>query len=227
MNLLDLLFPIPESCSLCARKADMFGICKLCLGNLAHISDPICQQCGRSQESNTLCTDCCQRKEIYFICNRSAVQYNAKMKEVISLYKFRGLETLSESLVSLMEQVYQRYYAKRSFDAITFVPLHEKRLHERGFNQAQQLAILLGLRLRIPVYALLKRVQYTEKQSKKHRHERLMVLAGHFQYTGGDRSNLKRILLVDDVYTTGTTINECAKVLVRAGMEVYSLTLAR
>ena len=225
-NLLNLLFPVPETCSFSARRAYKNGICKLCLGNLQPIIDSICERCGRSIEKSFLCADCCRRKDTYFICNRSALHYNPKMKEVISLYKFRGLETLAHSLIPFLEDVYGKYYVNIDFDAITFVPLHEKRLHERGFNQAQQLAFLLSLRTKIPVYSLLTRVRYSEKQSKKHRKERLRVLGDPFEFKVNSQA-IRRVLLVDDVYTTGTTVNECAKVLVKEGMEVYSITVAR
>lgn len=226
MNVLNLLFPVRETCSFCERRAYREGICKLCFNDLEIIRKRICERCGRSFEHSSLCEDCVRRKDTYFVCNRSALHYNKKMREVIHLYKFRGLESLAETLASFLEQAYREYYHQLDFDGITFVPLHEKRLHERGFNQAQQLALLLGFRTKLPVYSLLNRVQYTEKQSKKHRQDRMSVLSHAFQLKAFP-TGLNRVLLIDDVYTTGTTVNECAKVLVKEGMEVYSLTVAR
>ncbi|WP_019635612.1 ComF family protein [Paenibacillus fonticola] len=146
------------------------------------------------------------------------------------------------------------------FDAVTYVPLSEERWRERGFNQAEVLAkgaVLAGKRLggRLPVVGLLRRSRHTDKQSFKSRHERLHNMQGVFQalpeaveqlaqaispaqtyfrrHSPSHRRNTIRLLLVDDVYTTGSTLNACAAVLQhicrQLGMpgEIYSLTWAR
>lgn len=224
--LLNLLFPVPEKCSFCDRRAQGQGMCRLCLEDLIVISGEVCERCGRALAAGPLCLDCLSRKKTHFICNRSALEYNRKMKEIISLYKFRGQESLAHTLTGFLEKAYQRYYRELEFDGITFVPLHEIRLEERGFNQAEQLASQLSLRTKIPLIPLLNRTRFTGKQSKKHRQERLQTLHGAFQVSPFPIP-LKRVLLIDDVYTTGSTANECARVLARQGVEVYSLTVAR
>ncbi|RKD22099.1 hypothetical protein BEP19_13600 [Ammoniphilus oxalaticus] len=229
-NLLELLFPTPPSCVLCERKAVQRGFCKLCWESLELIDDQQrCERCGRAWSEKGTCSDCRRRSDTYFVCNRSAVQYNDKMKEMISLYKFRGLELLAASLALFLEQAYRTHYTELHFDAITFVPLHEKRLQERGFNQAEQLARILGKRVNIPVYSLLTRIRYTEKQSKKGRQARLEVLGESFAALPIPPSSpsIKRVLLVDDIYTTGSTLNQCAKILADQGLLVYTLTIAR
>lgn len=224
--LLNLLFPVPAPCSLCERRAYEQGICRLCLEDLNPINGEICDRCGRLSAGGALCVDCSRRKETYFVCNRSALEYNRKMKEIISLYKFRGQESLGHTLAGFLENAFQKYYKDLAFDAITFVPLHETRMKERGFNQAEQLAAQLSQCTKIPLIPLLNRTRSTDKQSKKHRQERLQTLHDAFQVSLFSIP-LKRILLVDDVYTTGSTVNECARVLAREEIEVYSLTVAR
>ncbi|WP_134703697.1 ComF family protein [Ammoniphilus sp. YIM 78166] len=220
----NLLFPQPSSCALCERKAAQGLLCRLCQQDIEMIDGQHCERCGRPHEG--LCDDCVGRPETFFVMNRSAVRYNEKMKEVMSLYKFRGQETLAPLLADLLIPAFTRYYSSLAVQAITFVPIHEQRLKERGFNQAQQLAFLLSLKTKVPVINLLERNRMTEKQSKQHRSERLHRLEHAFSLRPNPPS-LGNVLLVDDVYTTGSTVNECARALAKAGMKVYSLTVAR
>jgi competence protein ComFC len=175
----------------------------------------------------SICVDCYQREDTYFLANRSAVHYNGKMKAIISQYKFRGHETLSSALANFLEEAFHKYYILIPFDCITFVPLHESRLRERGFNQAQLLANQLGLRLKLPVKPLLTRIRPTDKQSQKDRRGRLQFLEGALQMLPLQAQIPSRVLIVDDIYTTGTTMNACAKALAKEGIVVYSLTVAR
>lgn len=222
--IMNLLFPQPLSCTLCERRAIEGLLCRLCHKDIEVIAGEVCPTCGRPHEG--LCEDCARRRDTFFEMNRSAVRYNEKMKDVISLYKFRGQETLAPLLAELLFHAYSAYFASQSFRAITYVPLHGQRLRERGFNQAQQLAFLLSLKTKLPVISLLERNRLTEKQSKQHRSERLHRLEYAFSLRP-DPPSLENILLIDDVYTTGSTINECARVLAEKGMRVYSLTVAR
>jgi len=225
-NALEVLFPMYDKCGFCDRRSYRNGMCKLCLKEVEMIRGSICERYGRPMGETTLCVDCFQRKETYFMCNRSAVLYNDKMKEMLSLYKFRGQETLAYTFSLFLESAYRQYYQRIGFDYITFVPVHEERLKERGFNQAQQLAFQLSLRTKIPVISLLTKTKNTEKQSKKHRRQRLHTLYNAFHLRPFP-ARIKRVMLIDDVYTTGATVNECARVLNKAGIIVYSLTVAR
>jgi competence protein ComFC len=130
-----------------------------------------------------------------------------------------------------MAEVAMRHFADQAFSLVTFVPMHQERLKERGFNQAELLAVQVGKRLGIPVVPILERVRPTPSQSKRGRSERLLALRNVFQITKEENEarikNIK-ILIVDDVYTTGTTLRECAKSLRQAGVaHVCSVTFAR
>ncbi|RXT04488.1 ComF family protein [Ammoniphilus sp. CFH 90114] len=226
MRLLNLLYPVSKRCAFCERRAVSHLICRLCDKDIHRIGGLICSCCGKSVETEGDCEDCQQRPETFFLSNRSAVQYNDKVKEIIGLYKYRGRESLSSVLGEWLVEAYRSYYSSTSFQAITFVPIHEWRLQERGFNQAQQLAVYLSLHTKIPLVSLLSRTRSTEKQSKQHRAQRLQALQGAFQLRNTVSAGSK-VLLVDDIYTTGSTVNECARILAKEGAKVYALTVAR
>lgn len=210
-------------------------LCPSCLEKIPWIQCIVCEVCGRYEA----CADCKRNRKVYFMRNRSAVIYDQCMKEWLSRYKYRGDERILAIFVEMLDHAF-RFYTfpseKAPFDCVTYVPLSEERLLERGFNQARQLAIGIGRRHSLPVLSLLTRHRHTEKQSFKSRAERLrnlrdaltIDLTGARQLEQLDLRNPKRVLVVDDVYTTGSTINQCAKVLVEhLDVQVCSLTWAR
>jgi ComF family protein len=116
----------------------------------------------------------------------------------------------------------------RQFDLIVPVPLHPARQRERGFNQASLLAELLARQSSIPLKPLLERIRYTNTQTALDRSERMENLHNAFRLRKNVDVRGLRVLLVDDVLTTGSTMNECARVLKRAGaLSVYGATAAR
>lgn len=144
------------------------------------------------------------------------------MKDVLSTFKFRG----DAALVTIFKQTfvgsYKKHLSSQQFDAVVPIPLSNERLYERGFNQAKLLANFLPL----PQLEALQRTHH-EKQSKKSRHERLQA-AHVFSVDNPSIIENKRILLVDDIYTTGSTIRHAAKQLIQNGAShVSSLTLIR
>ncbi len=163
----------------------------------------------------------------------------------MALYKYRGKESLLDLLGALLYDAYLQHYREYSFSMITHVPLHFSRKRERGFNQSRRLAEYLSGRTRIPHRTLLHRRKQTDKQSKKIRSQRLETLKNafaihpvyrHFQIsreqslpTGvSDSPSSEPILLIDDIYTTGSTAVECARLLKEEmEREVYVLTVAR
>lgn len=148
--------------------------------------------------------------------NHSLFTYNDFAQEVIARYKFRGDYVLAYAFATFMKKKLQSIF----FDALVPIPLSEERLYERGFNQSEALILVCGHE---PAQ-LLKRT-HTEKQSKKSRSERIHLLQV-FQAQGD--ATEKEILLIDDIYTTGSTLRHAAKQLKEAGAKsVSSLTLAR
>ncbi len=202
-------------------------ICSDCEGKLAWIGGETCGICSRELHEKfrqgTLCLDCVRWENDpewagYLTKNSSLFHYNDFMKEVIAKYKYRGDYALAEVFAFYVKE----HLEKLEYDLITVIPLSEERLKERGFNQAQALLDVSE----VECTPLLTRI-HTEKQSKKSRQERIS-LAQVFQIIDSSSIQGKSIVIVDDIYTTGSTLRHAAKALKLAGAEkIQSLTIAR
>jgi ComF family protein len=225
----------PPQCLGCAEILHPFTgeiFCPVCSDKIQLITGSICPVCGTtfpdSPAPNHLCGDCLEHKT-YFSHARAVFCYDDFILNAIHQFKYSRNISVGEMLASFM--------ADFSFPDIDFtdyslmipVPLHIKRLRERGFNQSLVLARALEKKRRIPVsFSLLKRHKFTLTQTGSNRNERKQNIKGAFEVTDRKKIAGKNIILVDDVYTTGATINECSKTLIRAGAQkVAVLTLAR
>ncbi|WNB92711.1 ComF family protein [Bacillus sp. NEB1478] len=208
-------------------------LCQSCHNKLALIKGEICRICGRSfslfpeqYRQADLCFDCVRWEEDEEWCgvllkNRSLYVYNDFMKDVISKLKYRGDAEIIKAFYDQTRTLYRRFYNNH---IVVPIPLSEERHYERGFNQAK----LLANGISSNVHSVLKRTAHEEKQSKKNREDRIMKKVNPFEIENGSSVQDLEILLVDDVYTTGSTIRYAAKVLVDAGAKsVSSLTLGR
>lgn len=240
-----LFSPISVSCIYChspirSRKGGLIGLCESCTLTISWIREVVCSVCGRYEA----CTDCTRRIERQYIINRSAVEYSDEMREWLARYKYRGDESLLPLLVEMLRFPFESLQlilskSQKRFDWITYIPLSQERLAERGFNQAEQLARGLGKVYGISVGPLLKKVLHTGKQSYKTREQRLGDLQNAFMYEVPELALLKlqnpqsgtdalNILVIDDVYTTGSTLNQCALVIRQhLNAQIYGLTWAR
>lgn len=163
------------------------------------------------------------------------------MKEWLARYKYRGHEGIAPVMAAMLAFAYERLTDALApvpghapiFHAITSVPLSEDREQERGFNQAERMARYLAEWYGIPYRPTLRRVRHTEKQSLKSRRSRVTDMRGIFARAASDLAisspQPRNLLLVDDVYTTGSTMNECARVLAEGdpNVRVYGLAWAR
>lgn len=151
--------------------------------------------------------------------------YEGVLRELIHLYKYDGIRTLRRPLGDLLAVSLPR---TERFDLITPVPLHWRRLWQRGFNQSDLLARDLSRRSGIPVARLLRRVRSTSSQAGLSNSSRRRNVTNAFRCRSAEAAAGKRILLIDDVMTTGSTGAACASALKRAGAErVALLTIAR
>ncbi len=203
-------------------------LCDQCTNQLVPVEGECCVRCCRPFEGladefrkGEFCYDCVrweEDKEWTGILenNVSFYVYNDFLKGVISRYKFRGDYVLSKFLCKGLKKVIKEY------DLFVPIPLSNERLYERGFNQSEALILQAGF---IPTFVL-KRT-HTEKQSKKSREERIH-LSNVFKIASEEEFVGKKVLLVDDIYTTGSTLLHAAKLLKRKGaLSVSSFTVAR
>ncbi|WP_172971102.1 ComF family protein [Bacillus sp. THAF10] len=216
-----------EFLGIAAKKVPL---CEECDQAFEKIDGEVCKGCGRlwkdvlpAHRREEHCLDCFKwegkpETKGLLVMSRSVYTYNEPMKNVLAAFKYRGDAALAEIFEKSLCEVYQKYY-KKDFPVVVPVPLATDRLYTRGFNQALLLAELLNMKTE----EVLGRTEST-KQSKKGRYERLHQENPFFV----TKSVEKNILLVDDLYTTGTTLRLAAEVLREAGAErVASLTLIR
>ena len=160
---------------------------------------------------------------------RSLGIYEGALLDAIHLFKYHGKISVGEALGRMMAQTPYDSLAIGDYSLIIPVPLHPKRLRERGFNQSLVLARQVSKRFSIPLdFLALRRTLHTEAQVKLSGRKRRTNVRGAFEVKARNRIQGHKIVLIDDVYTTGSTAAECSKVLVQSGAkEVAVLTLAR
>jgi ComF family protein len=196
------------------------------------INGSICSVCGIafpvSPAEDHLCGDCLNKRP-YFSLARAVFSYEDIILNAIHQFKYKRNLPVGESLASFMAGFSFPDIDKEDYSMIIPVPLHIKRLRERGFNQSLMLANALGKKYNLPVnFSALKRHSFTLSQAGSSKKERQQNIRGVFEIYDRKAIAHKNILLVDDVYTTGATVNECSKTLIQAGAQkIAVLTLAR
>lgn len=235
---LQVLFPTP--CLVCQVPLEFPAnamICGRCWGRVRPPKEPLCPRCGcpfpspyaLAHSPNHLCGTCRGRKT-HFSLARAASIYEEEgvMRKVILAFKYGRKVMLGRPLGEFMAQAAYGRIDVAAYDCLVPVPLHPERERERGFNQSSILAEALSRRFGTPVEGkALVRAQPTGPQEGD-RKTRETNVRGAFQVLRPERVKDKRVLLIDDVYTTGATVNECASVLMKAGArEVAVYTLAR
>lgn len=156
-------------------------------------------------------------------------EYSEITQEFIHFFKYKKFNELSNTFAAELADVLENAVTNIQFDLLASVPLHKKRLKERGFNQAELIAKSLSEKINIPYSSnTLVRPRYTKPQAKMSREERIKNVKDAFRLGDSQLLKSKIVLLIDDVLTTGSTMNECARLLRLGGAkEVYSLTITR
>jgi ComF family protein len=235
IKFLDLIYP--PRCHICQGflfkpSRETPQICPDCLNNLARIASPLCTRCGTPFESQVetdhLCEGCLRRPPV-FDALIAPYLYEGGIMEAIHRIKYQGKTHLAGTFAGPLIAMARERLGETKGMIMIPVPLHPKRLRERGFNQGLILsrAIAPALETRIDLLSL-RRMRYTRPQTGLKRDERRKNVKGAFGLAGKSGLKRKTVILVDDVATTGNTLNECARVLKRGGCEkVLCLTLAR
>jgi ComF family protein len=230
--LLDILFPL--SCLGCAtglQGRQEIAYCITCLQDVRLLREPFCTTCGKPFDGaageNHLCSYCL-KNAWHFKKARAVVRYQPPVTEAIKMFKYQGKMHGLVTFAALTRQ-YFRHQPHQLPDLIIPVPLHVKRLRQRGFNQA----LILCKKL-FPHYKnniaphVLERHIGTQPQTGLNGAERCRNVKNAFMVRRPEKVKNKRILLVDDVFTTGATVNECARILLRSqASEVNVFTFAR
>jgi len=218
--LLDLLFP--PHCVACGRLGSWF--CDDCIGKIQMQLPPLCVVCGKPLTSGGTCKQC-QRDPLPLDGLRSVAGYQDPLRQAIHALKYEGVRVLAAPLGDLMAD----YVARLSLpaDVLVPVPLHPARERKRGYNQSRLLAHAIANRIGLPVVEALARERNTPAQVHLSRHQRLANVQGAFRATGADLCG-QRVLLIDDVCTTGATLAACAHALAPSRpRSIWALTLAR
>jgi len=221
-TILDLFFP--KRCVGCGREGAY--ICSSCRRTIRRILPPICPHCGRPQPGGILCPSCVNQ-QAGADGIRSPFRFEGVIREAVHQFKYRNLRDLSGLLGGMLHDYLRRYPIPA--DVIVPVPLHPKRLRERGYNQSELLAKELGRLASLPVVEnCLSRTKYTSQQATSNSvQDRYRNVAGVFDCQNNSLIN-KNVVLIDDVATSGATINACARSLKIAGTaSVWGLVVAR
>ncbi len=231
-GILDLIFP--RNCLLCGRDLALgegLYICPECHGSIVLEFGERCPRCGAFLGPYAYAVrDCsiCRGKRLAFRRAAAVGLYSGPLREIILRLKYRRLEYLAEPLASMLYGV-ARKAGLAEQDLLTSVPLHWRRRLRRGFDQADLLSQRLNRFLQIPLSERnLRRIRATASQTGLSESKRRENVRGAFKVRRPDEVKGKRVLLVDDVMTTGATASECARTLRRAGAkEVSVLVVAR
>lgn len=219
----------PRTCPVCTRTLPPGGgfICKECKGRLIYVKNPRCMKCGKPLESpaKEYCGDC-TRKKHYYDAGRVVWVYTKEMRHSIYRFKYDNKREYADFYLAELLRLYGGWIRALGAEAVIPVPLHSQKYRARGFNQAQVLAEGIGRELNIPVLTgVVGRNKSTIAQKNLNDKERQENIKNAFKIIDNE-VKLKKILLVDDIYTTGSTMDALARVLRENGVkEIYFICL--
>lgn len=229
-NFINLIYPL--HCASCRRPLDPEddgAVCVHCIGLINRPPAPYCIYCGRPVDTAGCACDDCLKKKPAFSKAYSVSLYEGIIKDLILQLKYQGKLALSVSLSGLVSDfLYDNPDILEGVNMVTFVPMKTSRIIKRGFNQSKILAKHLSDSYGIPMADCIEKVAATRNQNELSREDRLSNLKNAFRKSGTTNLAGKTVLIIDDVMTTGATLNECSLALIRAGAaDVRCLTLAR
>jgi ComF family protein len=228
----------PNICQICREQKATAKEGYVCAGcwskkdGVKFIVDPYCRCCGLPFEGEiSVSFECsnCRDEQFHFRFARAAVRLSGLVQDVIHRYKYNEATWFEPFLTDLLVRQAAPALAREKWDWIVPVPLHWRKLHSRSFNQSLRLARGLSKATGIPVKSgLLRRTESTRTQTALTRAQRAENVKRAFRFQGRNRLEHDKIVLVDDVLTTGATANACAKLLIGNGASVVDVwTVAR
>lgn len=225
-KLVDLLYP--PTCPFCDRQIMHTGVCLACKEQLPFIKGYRCMRCSKPVASQEIeyCMDCAKQKHKY---NKgiSLLLYDDCVKQSIANYKYHNRRDFAKSYSALMIQEMGEIWKEWNCDIVMPVPVHRKKKRKRGFNQAELIAKAIAEYLKIPCETkllvrcknTLPQKEFTPEERRKNLEKAFKIMENVVEY--------KKVLLIDDIYTTGSTIDACAVALRKSGVqEVYFSTIS-
>lgn len=224
--LLGLLFP--RRCPVCDEIVPLGRyVCEECETRLSYIKEPSCKKCGKQleEEAREYCMDC-EKKVHAFRQGKAVFSYQKDMKESMYRFKYANRREYADFYAKTAAERYGMWIKRKGIDVIIPVPMYGGKKRKRGYNQAESFAKSLEREIKIPAdKKLVRRIKNTVPQKQLNDRQRRENLKGAFQL----RTNIvkyRKILLVDDIYTTGSTADAVAECLRMAGAkEVYVLSI--
>ena len=230
--IVDMLYP--RRCPVCGEIVIPRGelICSSCANTFLLVAEPKCKKCSKpmDNEEKEYCHDC-EKNKHHYVKGFSVWVYDEAMKKSIADFKYKGKKEYADYYVAKVIEQYGEHIKGIKPDILVPIPIHIKKERQRGYNQAGILAKEIGRKLNIPVSLhLLQRDKYTLPQKQLNNAERLKNLEKAFSYSKINFEKIglpiHKVLLIDDIYTTGSTIEACTKILISQGIkEVYFLSL--
>ncbi|MBO5896464.1 MAG: ComF family protein [Clostridia bacterium] len=211
-NFKNLIFT--RRCTICGDVCDVRkSLCGACEDGTFRIEGDVCEKCGAPKKA------CVCRSAPFYMSSCAPFVYEGGPQKAIFLMKYKNDLTITESLAAEMAECVKKRYSGYDFDCVTFVPAHKTDVKRRGYNQAERLAKMVARKLDLPCYELVKKDFHTAPQHSLPAHLRTGNLAGALSYNAEAPCSIEhmRILLCDDLKTTGSTLNESAKILLFKG----------
>lgn len=227
-QLLNLFFP--KTCPICDKViAKNHFLCDHCVQDIKIIEEPKCQKCGRPllREDTLFCKDC-NRVERFFDRAVSVFEHKGKLRESVYRFKYDNARIYGEYYGFMAAKLYGRQIKEWNIDAVIPVPIFREKELKRGYNQAKVFGLYLTKEINIPLRDdIVKRVKNTVPQKELDRSMRFVNLKDAFAVNREALKGMNNVLLVDDIFTTGSTLDACARILKKAGVQkVYGLCIS-
>lgn len=217
----------PSFCVNCGATDKMYlpYICINCHGGIKFNNSLVCYRCGKLSKNGQFCGLCRGHSELKGVLY--ATRYKEPISELVHYFKYNKMISIGQYLGDIMSKQLSAFAVSKDV-ILSAVPLNIWKKWQRGFNQSEYLAKIVSKKRHIVYIDCLKRVKATKSQMKLKRSERQENIVGAFKVKDSSKIFNKIVILIDDVCTTGATINECARVLKEAGAkEVWGLVLAK
>lgn len=230
VNFIEDLFLTSHKCISCGREVPDYvktKLCETCSKNLSKISGEICVRCGESVVAGNKYCDGCKNMDYKFDENHSYAVYDDISGRVVKSLKYSGNKYIAKNIAEMLFED-KKYF--EGVDYITFVPIGRERLKERGFNQAEEIAMHVSKLAGVPIIGTLEKIKENTHQAGLTRKERVKNIVNTIAVREKEKETIKGkvVLVIDDVFTTGSTLSECAKVLKKSGAtKVRTLTFAK